>query len=67
MKHVCCMCLCNVVARNIETPLAQSVERQAFNLVVVGSIPTWGVVADTKLLEAKNQEEHKNASFKPHI
>ena len=25
------------------TSLAQSVERQAFNLVVVGSIPTWGV------------------------
>ena len=48
MKHVCCMCLCNVVARNMVTPLAQSVERQAFNLVVVGSIPTWGVIAVTK-------------------
>ena len=61
MKHVCCMCLYNVVARNKGTPLAQSVERQAFNLVVVGSIPTWGVVAGTKLLGPKYREKHSNA------
>ena len=38
------------VAPNISTPLVWSVELQAFNLVVVGLIPTWGINEGTKKL-----------------
>ena len=48
MKHTSYAKQYNVVALSIKTPLAQSVERKDFKLVVVDSIPTGGVIEGAK-------------------
>ena len=58
MKCMRCVCMCVIVARVVDTPLAQSVERQDFNLVVVGSIPTWGVNRGAKY-------QHRSTGWDP--